>query len=323
MKVDNINYEIIDTFDNIITIPDCFVSKNNKIGKGHGESKLYICSKQNMIDFFGGNDFSAKCLIKKQDLILYLNTLKKEYYHPSQNYYGKDLFVDLWEERMKDVESLDDIIYFNVSDQFQITGKRGYVNSDDKGYKIIRDISLPLVSYLSIMKLNNPKHGNIYYWKLFVDFEIIQNNKNISQVLNYGLKTKKEQQTKVFQVSNIRKGQDKFREKLLEECPFCPITMVNDERLLIASHIKPWAVANEKEKIDPKNGFMLSPLYDRLFDKGFITFTEDKKIIVSDWLSPKNIERLKLKNEEFIPRLPIDKDRINYLKYHREFIFKG
>ena len=79
MKVDNINYKIIDTFDNIITIPDCFVNKNNKIGKGHGESKLYISSKSNMIDFFGGNDFSAKCFIKKQDLMLYLNTLKNEY----------------------------------------------------------------------------------------------------------------------------------------------------------------------------------------------------------------------------------------------------
>lgn len=32
--------------------------------------------------------------------------------------------------------------------------------------------------------------------------------------------------------------QGKYREKLLEECPFCQIRMVNDERLLIASHIK-------------------------------------------------------------------------------------
>ena len=140
MKVDNINYKIIDTFDNIITIPDCFVNKNNKIGKGHGESKLYISSKSNMIDFFGGNDFSAKCFIKKQDLMLYLNTLKNEYYKPSQNYFRKDLFVDLWKERMKYVESLDDIIYFNVNDQFQITGKRGYVNSNDEG--ILNEINV-------------------------------------------------------------------------------------------------------------------------------------------------------------------------------------
>ena len=50
------------------------------------------------------------------------------------------------------------------------------------------------------------------------------------------------------EVTNIKKGrngQQKYREKLLEQCPFCPFTMVADDRLLIASHIKPWAVAYE------------------------------------------------------------------------------
>ena len=34
--------------------------------------------------------------------------------------------------------------------------------------------------------------------------------------------------------------------------PYCPFTMINDERLLRASHIKPWVVSNDKEKLDPK-----------------------------------------------------------------------
>ena len=47
-----------------------------------------------------------------------------------------------------------------------------------------------------------------------------------------------------------REGQDEYRRKLLEECPFCPITMINEESLLIASHIKPWAVSDSIERTD-------------------------------------------------------------------------
>ena len=99
--------------------------------------------------------------------------------------------------------------------------------------------------------------------------------------------------------------------------------MINDERLLIASHIKPYSVSTEREKYDPKNGFLLSPLYDRLFDKGLITFTDDKRIMVSNWISPNNVRRMNLENMKYYPKLPIDDKRTVYLEYHRSFVFKG
>jgi len=81
-------------------------------------------------------------------------------------------------------------------------------------------------------------------------------------------------------------AQQRYREKLLEECPYCPITKISDERLLVASHIKPCAVSEENDSFDSKNGFILSPLYDRLFDQGFVTFDEKKCMVVSNWISP-------------------------------------
>ena len=97
----------------------------------------------------------------------------------------------------------------------------------------------------------------------------------------------------------------------------------NDERLLIASHIKPWAVSTDIERLDPKNGFMLSPLYDKLFDRGFITFTDERRMQVSNWLSPQNVRRCGLTDNSFIQLLPLDEKRLEYLAYHREFVFKG
>jgi predicted restriction endonuclease len=99
--------------------------------------------------------------------------------------------------------------------------------------------------------------------------------------------------------------------------------MINDERLLIASHIKPWAVSSDKEKTDPHNGYMLSPLYDRLFDRGLITFTDDRKMLVSNWISPKNVQRMGLEDGRFYQSLPTGEERLRYLEYHRECVFKG
>jgi len=329
MKILDENWEVKEIYDSVITVPDCFVVNKNQLGTGHGEAKLYIGSKESMRAFFGKEGFSAKCFMLKKDLLDYLTAVKAEYLSPSQNYVGKDNFQNLWTERFSMVNGLDDIIWFEANDQVQIAGTRGYVNSDDDGYKVIRTLALPLISYISSMMLVQPNGNIVYYWKLFVDFDAIAEKKNGALVFNYGKKNLDKdgevvKESKVSEESNYaRQGQGKYREKLLEECPYCPITMVNDERLLIASHIKPWAVSNDKEKVDPKNGFMLSPLYDKLFDRGFITFTNDKHMILSNWISPKNYERLGIVNDTYYQRLPLDEKRIEYLEYHRTSVFKG
>ncbi len=321
-------YKVIDTFDSDMTVPDCLVAAKNKLGKGHGEAKLYVASKDVMRAFYGKEGFVARCFLLKDDLKQYMNAIKPEYLSPTYDYRGKDEMSQLWKDRMKDIESLDDIIYFNVYDQAQIAGARGYVNSDDDGYQLIREISLPLVSYISVMKVTPNGKDIFYYWKLFVDYDML--NADEALVFNYGKQREEDiippqpiQERKRVEIGRARLGQGKYRDALLEECIFCPITMINDERLLIASHIKPWAVSNDKEKVDPKNGFILSPLYDKLFDKGLISFTNDKHLIVSNWISPSNIKRMELENNKYYPRLPIDEQRTAYLDYHRSYVFKG
>uniref|UniRef100_UPI004055ED82 HNH endonuclease n=1 Tax=Alistipes sp. TaxID=1872444 RepID=UPI004055ED82 len=330
MKINGIDYSILDTFDNVVTIPDCFILGNNKIGTGHGEAKLYIGSKSAMHDFFGEVGFSAKCFLLKKDLITYLKLVKEEYTHPSQEYSKKTDFPSIWQQHCDHVGKLEDVVYFSVSDQTQIQGDRGYVNASrsELGYKLIRTITLPIISYLSIMKLQSPTGEILFYWKVFVDFELAAARNRSFLVLTYGKEKEGEKEevkenVRSKEIRYARVGQGKYRDQLLEECPYCPITMVNDERILIASHIKPWAKSTDKEKIDPKNGYMLTPLYDALFDKGFITFTSDKRMLISNWLSPKNQQRLNLKSDEYIARLPMDDKREEYLRYHRENIFKG
>jgi len=104
----------------------------------------------------------------------------------------------------------------------------------------------------------------------------------------------------------------------------CPITQIDDKRLLVASHIKPWVHSNNKERINIKNGLLLSPLFDKLFDRGIglITFTLDKKILISNRLSKENMIRLKIENNQIFPDLQIN-GREEFLEYHRKNIFQG
>lgn len=330
MKIDGHNFDFVDTLNSPITVPDCFVMRASKIGGGNGEAKLYIAPKTVMYPFFGNVRFVAKCFLLKSDLLSYMNALHAEYLHPSQNYRGAAEMPQLWKGRVAKIEKLPEIIEFNIIPQDQIEGPRGYVNSKDPGYQLIREISLPLVTYISIMQLTDKLGATLYYWKLFADFEAISNKKD-ALVFTYGKKgekisipiTKPKISSRQNEIRKARQGQGIYRDKLLSECPFCPITMISDERLLVASHIKPWAVATDYEKLDPKNGFMLSPLYDKLFDRGLMTFTEDRRIILSNWISPKNKERLGIKDGQFIQLLPLDEARQAYMQFHRSSVFKG
>lgn len=332
MKINGEELKTLAVFPTMMTVPDCVVVSSNKLGSGHGEAKFYVASKEEMYSFYGGEKFTARCFLLKKDLISYLVAIKNEYMSPSQNYQKKDKLPDLWMERMDMVSSLDDVIFFNVADQYQIEGPRGYINSEDDAYQIIRKLALPLVSYVYVEKLGNEKDP-VYYWKLFVDFDAIWEKQSGPLVFSYGKgKTQKESTIERLatysekQKEDIRKardGQGKYREQLLEQCRFCPFTMIADERLLIASHIKPWAASDDKEKVDPYNGYILSPLYDKLFDRGFITFTENRHMRLSEFISPFTWKQLGLKNDTFIKSLPMDEKRIEYLKFHHESVYKG
>jgi hypothetical protein len=135
--------------------------------------------------------------------------------------------------------------------------------------------------------------------------------------------TKKIENTEKIVEQKIRIGQSYFREHLLSEMKKCPITGIDDKRLLIASHIKPWVHSNNEERINIKNGILLSPLFDKLFDRGIglITFTLDKKILISSRLSKENISRLKIYPNQVVEDLDVS-GREKFLEYHKKYIFQ-
>ncbi len=319
ISINNENYVVIDAKETI-TIPDCFVKDSNKIGSGHGEAKLYVGQETDAftLAFFEHFQGNINCVLKKRDLQDYLMECENEYIHPDQEYRNKASMPKVFYNHLTKISQLEDeYLYFTIY-RVNVNPPRIYINSSSPVYDLIREIALPNISYVAILKLQDDNGNLLYYFKPFVEYNIdkLHEEELITVTENENI-TNNEKES----ILKSRVGQGKYREKLLDDCPFCPITMVNDERLLIASHIKPWVKSNNFEKTDPKNGFMLTPTFDRLFDRGFISFEDDGTMLVSPWISPMNQKRLDIFNGKKIKNLPTN-GREEYLLYHREFIFK-
>lgn len=321
IKLDNHDFKVIDTKEKI-TIADSFVVRQNKIGGGNGEAKLYIGQDvKETRNFFGNNGFAIPCFLIKSDLQKYLEETKVEYLKPEQPYINKDILPNLWNERKAKIDALPERIDFEVVEQTQIAGPRVYVNSNDQAYKIIRELSLPNITFISVIKLLDENGKLNYYFRLFADYFGEVEHPYILEKEQEQIEETITDKTEKTQLYRARIGQGEYRKNLLALCPFCPITLVSDDRLLIASHIKPWVASNDIEKIDPMNGFMLTPTFDRLFDRGFLSFTDDKKTILSPFLSNMTYSKLGISDNKIIPHLPIV-GREKYMEYHRTEILK-
>ena len=191
-----------------------------------------------------------------------------------------------------------------------------------------------LESYTDV-DIGSDRHNKEYFFDLFEipngtniegqnsDENIITNvSRQEIELINQLQNAQNYTQTEKNQIIKARIGQGLFRRSLIEDCAFCPITMIDDVRFLIASHIKPWRDSDNIERLSAKNGILLTPTYDKLFDKGFITFRDDKSLVISSLVGDNNINKLGITADMEIEHLPIE-GREGFLDFHRNEIFQA
>lgn len=122
-------------------------------------------------------------------------------------------------------------------------------------------------------------------------------------------------ETQRIQLSKARIGQGLFRKRVMQIEPRCRVTGVEDPRLLIASHIKPWKDANNFERISGYNGIMLSPHVDALFDEKLVTFEDDGQMVVHRSLSRDVLDRWAIDPDKRVERFT--PEQAPFLKSHR------
>lgn len=120
-------------------------------------------------------------------------------------------------------------------------------------------------------------------------------------------------------IIKARIGQGKFRNDVLGLWNnTCPISKVDKSELLIASHIVSWQLSNDEEKLDPYNGLPLSPSLDKLFDKGYISFSDDGNLLFNK-IYEENLKQLGIDKKSRINNL--NNKHKAYLKRHRDLYY--
>jgi hypothetical protein len=117
-----------------------------------------------------------------------------------------------------------------------------------------------------------------------------------------------------------RVGQGVFRAQLLTYWMGCAVTGIRVTEALRASHIKPWSVSTNQERLDHFNGLLLVGTLDLLFDAGMISFDEAGSILISDRLLPE--ERTALGLQATMRLQKIEAYHQPYLTFHREHVFQ-
>lgn len=121
-----------------------------------------------------------------------------------------------------------------------------------------------------------------------------------------------------------KRGQKRFREKLIERYYKCPIDNL-DYTLCEACHIVPYSESQDNERFDVFNGILLTPTLHKIYDKNYFKINENscrveiiEQNIIKDNISISDIKRL-VKNGKYISELDNPKSK-EYLRIRNENI---
>lgn len=140
------------------------------------------------------------------------------------------------------------------------------------------------------------------------DIHLIEGNSGITE-------------TQRTQLTKARIGQGLFRKQVMLIDPRCRVTGVEEPRLLIASHIKPWRDSSNSERLNGLNGMMLSPHVDALFDKKFISFENDGQMLIHQSLPAGVLSRWAIKKDMKVAKFRPEQH--DFLEHHRRSFAKN
>jgi predicted restriction endonuclease len=129
------------------------------------------------------------------------------------------------------------------------------------------------------------------------------------------------EETEKSAIVMARRGQGLFRAHVASIENKCRITGTTNLEYLRASHTKPWRDASNEERLDGENGFLLTTDADFLFDRGFISFEDAGKVLVSTVADMASIKRFGITESMLQNVGAFSTGQRKYLEFHRESIF--
>jgi hypothetical protein len=118
-----------------------------------------------------------------------------------------------------------------------------------------------------------------------------------------------------------RRGQGIFKDRVMQIERRCRITLVDNPAHLRASHAKPWRDATNEERLSGENGLLLTPSIDHLFDRGFITFEDSGRLVISPVADLTSLCRMGIPTSSSLNVGTFTQGQRTFLEYHRNSVF--
>jgi len=129
-------------------------------------------------------------------------------------------------------------------------------------------------------------------------------------------------ETERTQIVKARRGQEQFRDNVLNIEKCCRVTGVDRPEHLVASHCKPWRDCDKAyERLDGANGLMLTPTIDHLFDRGFIAFENSGRLVIAPSANEEALNRMGVVTDHTVNVGTFSEGQKDYLEFHRENVF--
>jgi len=128
-------------------------------------------------------------------------------------------------------------------------------------------------------------------------------------------------ETEKLSIVKARVGQGVFRERVSLIEKKCRITGVDNPVHLIASHCKPWRDSNNQERLDGENGLLLTPSIDHLFDRGFIGFENNGRLIISPVAHRPSLQLMGIDTAQTVNVGKFSSGQQKFLEFHRKSVF--
>ena len=290
--------------------PDIFYAASRKsetVPSLTGESEIMneMCSQSSIADFLQSLTAKDPIRLTWTHYRIILQESNKE----ARNWYEQEAAREMWSTRT---------LLRNVSSQYY----HRLLQSQNKEavHNEMRKLTSPLQDKLYYLK--NPVVAEFLGFKNKTDY--IESKLEDSLQLTPQELEGREREAVIRQ----RVNQSVFRTMVLSNYEErCAITGINIPELLVAGHSIPWADSNSQQKVDPENGICLSALYDKAFDRGFITISpDDYTIRLSDALRD-------YETQDYFDRhfgvisgqkitMPIEhRPNRDFLAYHRDHVF--
>ena len=165
---------------------------------------------------------------------------------------------------------------------------------------------------------------NLFEYSKMLGEEVAEESYYGNAIINRTIERRAVEKTETQRLTLVRTEQGNYRKAALALWDNkCAVTGVDEPGWLIASHIKPWRESTNEERVNPLNSLILTPNYDKLFDRGIISFSPDNGKIILPRIHThemwRNLERMHIDDEVHLSHIPTGTEQV--LDYHNKRVF--